>query len=194
MSHSLWGHIQDSTQIAPGVRWVSTAGHGGLMVAKATGERLLSEQARAAAEFSCGCYCFEEDCLYAVAFYERPEWQRALEQDWLDTLLGYRVRPSYYTEEEFQRSIARLTRKVARTDDEYRAEALLTVASWNIKYLHARGFDAVKTCNHCGDVCRPYCGNLPLETSGYSRKCTHPEGHTEATVILTPRTTAQAGA
>lgn len=164
MSHSPWGHIQDTTQVAPGVRWVSTAGHGGLMVAKATAERLLSTAAREAADFSCGCYCFEEDCLYAVAFYEHPEWQRALD-------------------------IERRRKAITRTDDEYRDEALLVVATWNVEYLEARGFTAVKTCLNCGDVCLPYRDSDVGEgPAGYSKKCTHPDGHSRAVVTLTPAT------
>ena len=81
-SYSPWGAIQDSTQITLGVRWVSTASHGGLMVSRTAAAKYLSEQAIKAIHStrSAEYVCFEEDCEYAIAFFERPEWDRFLKE------------------------------------------------------------------------------------------------------------------
>ena len=77
-----WGTSQQVETIARGIHWVSTAGHGGLMVSAGVAEKVLSQQAiKVAHPGRCGGYvCFEEDCSYAVAFFEHPEWKRHLDK------------------------------------------------------------------------------------------------------------------
>jgi hypothetical protein len=52
------------------------------MISAAVAEKLLTPQARLVAfPGKCGGYfCFEEDCSYAVAFLEHPEWKRHLDR------------------------------------------------------------------------------------------------------------------
>lgn len=133
MSHSPWGHIQDSTQIEPGVRWVSTASHGGLMVTKDAAARLLSPRAIESVHSteSASYVCFEEDCEYAIAFFEHPEWERFLDQD---MLAEWKRTPAIF-EKGHAENIAALERQVARTDYEIREEMRAIVQRWNPEYF-----------------------------------------------------------
>lgn len=69
---SPWGKSQQINKIAPGIAFVSTAGHGGYRVAKKLAEKSFScTKLNRAAIFSGGYYWFEEDCawsLVAIAF------------------------------------------------------------------------------------------------------------------------------
>ena len=71
---SPWGSVQHAYLIAPGVTWVSTAGHGGLMVASSAAQKYLSPKARHLSEKWSTYYCFEEDAQWAIAFYENENW------------------------------------------------------------------------------------------------------------------------
>lgn len=76
--YSLWGEIQEEYKLAPGVKWVTTAGHGGLMVSDAKARKELSAAAYKIGEKYQGWLCYEEDALWAIPFYENPEWESAL--------------------------------------------------------------------------------------------------------------------
>lgn len=77
--HTPWGASQQVVNLERGVNLVSTAGHGGFMVARAAAEKLLSEQARAHATERYGDYfAFEEDCDYAIVLHEHPEYAEKL--------------------------------------------------------------------------------------------------------------------
>ena len=69
-----WGISQSVDKITRGVVWTSTAGHGGLGVAKSTARKVLSDAALLCANYHNGYYWFEEDCQCAIAFLEHPEW------------------------------------------------------------------------------------------------------------------------
>lgn len=73
-----WGKSDGITKIQRGVSWVTTPGHGGLAVSEKAGHEFLTVWARGQAEFRYGYYFFEEDCAYAIAFYEQPDWYRFL--------------------------------------------------------------------------------------------------------------------
>lgn len=76
---SPWGKVQEVTTLGRGVRWVSTAGHGGLMVSKGCAKTLLSPNAiHLAGDEWNGYICFEEDCACILPLLERPEWLREL--------------------------------------------------------------------------------------------------------------------
>lgn len=86
-----WGRSDSQSKIAVGVSWVGTPSHGGLVVSSQQGRAKLSEKAikLAAIEWQSAVF-FEEDCAYAVAFFEVPEWCRKLWEleayDWLKYL------------------------------------------------------------------------------------------------------------
>ena len=69
-----WGTSQSINKITRGVVFVSTAGHGGLGVAKSTARKVLSDAALLCADYYNGYYWFEEDCQCCIAFLEHPEW------------------------------------------------------------------------------------------------------------------------
>ena len=73
-----WGISQQVEKIQRGVVWVSTAGHGGLGVAKGTARKVLSDAALLCANYQGGYYWFEEDVQYCIAYYEHPEWDTSL--------------------------------------------------------------------------------------------------------------------
>lgn len=62
---SPWGAIQDRKQVAPGVWWVSTAGHGGILLSQ---ERWDAMPERFRDTFA-GPRAFEEDCDWALVAY-----------------------------------------------------------------------------------------------------------------------------
>lgn len=78
--YSPWGEIQQEYKLAPGVKWVSTAGHGGLMVTDAVARKQLSAAAYRLGDAYQGWRCYEEDLQFAIPFYENPEWQTRLVQ------------------------------------------------------------------------------------------------------------------
>lgn len=106
-----WGPVQTRYPIAPGICWVSTAGHGGLMITAEQADRLLTTEARGAGEVFDGWLCYEEDCLYAVALYEHPEWAKAGALD------------------------------PAKPSDQVKTEAWHALSAWNPEYLLARGIE-----------------------------------------------------
>ena len=69
-----WGEIQNQIEIVPGVLWVDTASHGGLMVLPATAQSELSNKALKYGELHSGYLFYEEDVRFLIPFYERPEW------------------------------------------------------------------------------------------------------------------------
>jgi hypothetical protein len=73
-----WGAAQTVDEIARGVRWVSTPGHGGLGVASGVARKLLSPAARRIGELKGGYYWYEEDVAFIVPLFEVPEWSGAL--------------------------------------------------------------------------------------------------------------------
>lgn len=75
-----WGTSQDQYNLAPGLIWYNTPGHGGLYVSKALADKELSANAREMAIKYKGAYWYEEDCQYAIPLYEKPEWAKLLQQ------------------------------------------------------------------------------------------------------------------
>ena len=136
-SYSPWGAIQDSTQIENGVRWVSTASHGGLMITNAAAKSLLSARAIESVHStqSSTFVCFEEDCEYAIAFFEHPEWKRFLDVDMLEDWKRYD--PPTFPGSSMNKAecIAKLEKEIARTDYEIREEMRAIVQRWNPEYF-----------------------------------------------------------
>lgn len=112
MKHSYWGKVQTQTKVMVGVYHVTTASHGGLMIADKRAANLLSPAA-----YKRGilwkCYrCYEEDCLWAIVANERPEWfelfgmpRRELVNIVLATLKHYY--PDYLAEKQAESDAAR---------------------------------------------------------------------------------------
>ena len=67
IKNSPWGEVDQETQHAEGVYFVSTPGHGGFMVHKSVS---LSEAAKDQADTFGEFYCFEEDCLAYIVLHE----------------------------------------------------------------------------------------------------------------------------
>ena len=73
-----WGKSDSTTKITRGVSWVNTPSHGGLAVTIKAATDYLSSDAQMAGLVYGNYFFFEEDCLYAIAFYENPAWDRYL--------------------------------------------------------------------------------------------------------------------
>jgi hypothetical protein len=69
MSYSPWGKIQNKLDIAAGIKFVSTAGHGGLMISEKLAIKNLPQIALKEGILYSGYYCFEEDCAYAIPVF-----------------------------------------------------------------------------------------------------------------------------
>ena len=78
IANSPWDHTQTCERLAEGVWWVSTASHGGLMVDASTATETLSAEARRHGMKWGRFICYEEDAQCSIAFFERPDWFRAL--------------------------------------------------------------------------------------------------------------------
>lgn len=72
-----WGSAQDVINHARGISTVFTAGHGGLMVSKGVGDKLLSESARSRALIHGNYYCYEEDCAVYIPLLDSEELRAA---------------------------------------------------------------------------------------------------------------------
>jgi len=75
-----WGPAQVGYPITKGVVWYSTAGHGGLGVARSVASKKLTPQARKMAMKSGGRFWYEEDADWAIPFFENPEWEKKFAQ------------------------------------------------------------------------------------------------------------------
>lgn len=96
-----WGRSQSTTRIAPGLCWVSTAGHGGLMVSWSFAKRHLSPEAQAQGNPWASYLAYEEDCAYAI-----PCWELL---DAFPNVLPTRGRPPTEVREGLLRTISRWT-------------------------------------------------------------------------------------
>jgi uncharacterized protein DUF7007 len=132
-----WGISQNVETIGRGIHWVSTAGHGGLMVSAGVAEKILSAQAiKTAHPGKCGGYvCFEEDCSYAVAFFEHPEWKRHLDQKSVAEWQHSELDPDSYMGKAKAEAMPKLTAEVSKSDDAIREDMRAVVTSWNPEYF-----------------------------------------------------------
>ena len=87
--HSPWGPVQMSERLADGIYQVSTAGHGGWMVARPVAAERLTPEARPQGESHAAWLCFEEDCAWAVPAWELPELWPAYFKDRLSDPWAY---------------------------------------------------------------------------------------------------------
>jgi hypothetical protein len=88
-----WGESDHTIKLARGVVWVNTPSHGGFLFTHAAAEKLLTEQARNAAEPWRNGFAFEEDCKAAIVIYEHPEYDEKLRPgpDWDGKTWAYGV-------------------------------------------------------------------------------------------------------
>lgn len=134
-----WSKADHVETIEKGVHWVSTPSHGGLMVSLAKAKQVLSPDAIRVAypgEF-CGYVCFEEDCSFAVAFYEHPEWARFLDVKSLAEWKQSSYAPDSYMGKAALESIPRLTARVSMTDEQIKADMEQVIRRWNPEYFDA---------------------------------------------------------
>lgn len=114
---SPWDRVQDSELITDSIYWVSTAGHGGLMIEYKVAQEILTPQAILRGESFRSenrvWLCYEEDCQYAIVFYELDD---------ILLRLAYRYVPHI--------PIANL-----------RLKLLQTISAWNADYLIERGIE-----------------------------------------------------
>jgi hypothetical protein len=71
-TYSIWGEAQTVDHLCRGVRSVSTASHGGLLVSKRFAEKHIPKKVLANIPFEQNCYQFEEDCAYSIPMMFKP--------------------------------------------------------------------------------------------------------------------------
>jgi len=135
-----WGQSQSIESIGRGIRWVSTASHGGLMVAVGIAKKVLSEQAinLAFPGTSGGYVCFEEDCSYAIAFHEHPEWKRHLDRKVLAEWQCSNLEPDSYMGKAKAEAVPKLIAETSKSDNAIREDMRAAVAAWNPEYFAAK--------------------------------------------------------
>lgn len=70
---SPWGTVQTKVKYLKGVSCVSTAGHGGMLVARGFAAKNFSEAAIKRGDLWNGYLAYEEDCAILIALYELPQ-------------------------------------------------------------------------------------------------------------------------
>ncbi len=119
-----WGKADHVTKIQFGVSWVSTPSHGGLMVSAGQAEKLFTPKAIALAhpgKFS-GYVCFEEDCSYAIAFFQMPQFKRHLDKQSLAEWENSVFDADSYMGKAKTESVPKLQAEIAKTDEQIRED------------------------------------------------------------------------
>jgi hypothetical protein len=106
-----WGPAQNAYQLARGVIWYSTAGHGGLAVATGVARSLLTPAALMEGEKWGSYFWYEEDIGWAIPFYEHPEWEREFVRK-----AGGSVYDRVKLEETIRRWFPKYLENIVRTD------------------------------------------------------------------------------
>ena len=70
---TIWGQVQDKTNICRGVISVGTASHGGLLLAHGYAKKHLPSKIVNLVPFYNNYFCFEEDCDYNIPLFFIPE-------------------------------------------------------------------------------------------------------------------------
>lgn len=71
-SYSIWGPVQSIFYFRRGVRLVSTASHGGLMISEVFAKKHIPEAILEETPFASSCYQFEEDCALNIPLFFCP--------------------------------------------------------------------------------------------------------------------------
>lgn len=117
-----WGKADHVTKIETGVSWVSTPSHGGLMVALGAAQKYLTPKAIEQGGRYGAYICFEEDCAYAVAFFQNPAWKRFLDQHSLAEWNCSIFEPDSYMGKAKSSAVPKLQTEVAKSDDAIRED------------------------------------------------------------------------
>ena len=147
-SYSPWDSIQQRERLGDGVYWVSTAGHGGLMVHSEVAEISLTAEARNEGMLcnysGVQWFAYEEDCKYAIPLFECPKWLRvSREQDMKDWQRIIDQPAGNYPDmvNQAPARVEALKAKLKLSDPELVKDAALlhTISMWDAQYLINRG-------------------------------------------------------
>ena len=125
-----WGRSDETIKIETGVSWVSTPSHGGLMVASGAASKFLTPKAIELGQHYGAYVCFEEDCAYAVAFFQNPQWKRFLDKHSLAEWENSILEPDSYMGKAKVKALARLIPDVAKSDSDIRDDMRAIVEYW----------------------------------------------------------------
>ena len=125
-----WGKSDQVTKIENGVSWVSTPSHGGLMISAGASQKYLTPKALAFGERYGAYIAFEEDCAYAVAFFQNPQWKRFLDKQSLAEWECSVLEPDSYMGKAKAEALARLIPDVAKTDGDIRDDMRQVIEYW----------------------------------------------------------------
>jgi len=125
-----WGRADQITKIETGVSWVSTPSHGGLMISAGASQKYLTPKALAFGERYGAYIAFEEDCAYAIAFFQNPQWKRFLDKQSLAEWECSVLEPDSYMGKAKVEALARLIPDVAKTDGDIRDDMRQVIEYW----------------------------------------------------------------
>ena len=134
-----WGKADHVTKIQFGVSWVSTPSHGGLLVSAGQAAKLLTPKAISIAhpgQFA-GYVCFEEDCSYAVAFFQNPSWKRFLDAKSLAEWENSVFDADSYMGKAKTESVPKLRAEIAKTNEQIREDMRQIVERWNPEFFNS---------------------------------------------------------
>src|SRR5713101_4590416 len=73
-----WGRADYQYNVAPGVAWVNTPGHGGFLIGRKAAEKYLTAYAIVRGEKFGNFLAFEEDCDATIVLFENPAFVELL--------------------------------------------------------------------------------------------------------------------
>jgi Domain of unknown function (DUF7007) len=138
-----WGKADQVTKIEPGVSWVSTPSHGGLMIANGTAAKYLTPKAIEFGERYGSYVAFEEDCAYAIAFFQNPNWKRFLDKHSLAEWECSVFENDSYMGKAKASAVPKLQTELAKTDDAIREDMRAIVESWYPEFFGNSSVDVL---------------------------------------------------
>lgn len=180
-----WGQSQTIKTLAEGIKIVTTASHGGIMVNDSV-LHLIPDAFLVAAITLGNWYCFEEDCATGLVYESLPHLFRKHQQDCLDewkVALSKQYIPDYVLESGPE-SVTSLEAKLALSDDD-----LLAPVIESNRYWYPEIFGLGSRCRNCDQLgCAGHADQwISVCAWGYWRKDV-PKGMVGVSAILGGRT------
>jgi hypothetical protein len=130
-----WGTADEILRITRGVSWVNTPSHGGLMVANGTAQKSLTPKAIEYSEKFGNYIAYEEDCAYAIPFFQNPQWKRLLDEINLAAWERLEYGTDAYMLKAKNSAIPKLHAELAKTDEQIREEMREQIMRWYPKFF-----------------------------------------------------------
>jgi hypothetical protein len=100
------------------------------MVSRGAAQKYLTPKAIELGERYGAYVCYEEDCAYAIAFFQNPNWKRFLDKQSLAEWENSVLEPDSYMGKAKASAVPKLQTELAKTDDQIREDMRAIVESW----------------------------------------------------------------